>query len=433
MVRNDEDVPVTLVDLRDCGWEAIVQNNSHEGYVSLWQAFSNAAGAAVEKDELRKGKCLRLLANATSMMLSPASVTNPFKPMLLLSDGRRSALPSDFAPGDVKLLTHFLELIDNPWLKARLSDMAWLLLTPRDPRFALIAIEEYMRIPLELEAWIAGGDDCWRRAASIAMMLKRAGEKQLEAIESTVLSAFLRLEVNHGFMAFWLAEFLEKHRLGKAAAYAISERLHAIALALEMQNEFHASRGYFEQAAHWFLMLGDQKSSAQMLAGLAKVWEREGEAALSSETPSNMAASGFYEKAIQSYRRIPRALRDEHEVDKRIAELRFKLNKTGAEALGEMHVVSSDPIDIAEIIDHASNHVKGKSPLDALNALVTVMRQVSVISYVKDQNRDLRNFRYRHFFPGCTFRAMVELSQSGQGSGSETTALTTMPWHFTLK
>ncbi|MDR5792100.1 DUF4209 domain-containing protein [Caballeronia sp. LZ008] len=406
---HSENAPaMTLAEMRGCGWELIVKNNLCKGYTGLFQDFSNAATSAVGEKDLRKGECLRLLAHATSMMLAPMSINEPFRPMLSLTDGRRSALPSDFSIEDLSLLASFVDFVDNPWLRARLSDLAWLTLRPPNPKFALMAINAYVTIPLRLETWIAGGDDCWRRAVSLARMLRRTAEKDLQAIESAALARFLQLDASDGFMAFWLAEFMRQNRFGTAAAYAISESPGAIAFVLGEKNEFHASRTYFEEAEHWFSAMGDKNSSAQMLANLAKAWEAEADAALSSYVPSNMVAADFYEKAIQSYRRIPGALRGQHAVEKRIAEVHEKLTRAGAGALGEMHVLRSDPIDVTEIIDRATDLVKGKAPLDALNAFVNVTRGIGAEQLRKRSEQSLKEF------PLLSLFAAVYYSRDGR-------------------
>jgi hypothetical protein len=49
-----------------------------------------------------------------------------------------------------------------------------------------------------------------------------------------------------------------------------------------------------------------------------------------------MVAASFYESAIHKYRTIPKALRDPHNVEQRIVELRGLMNEAGESSLNEM-------------------------------------------------------------------------------------------------
>jgi hypothetical protein len=93
------------------------------------------------------------------MMLNPNSYNDPFKPFMIMND-RRSSLPIDFQQSDVVLFSEFVEDVDDPWLRARLADLVWLLVKPRSPKHALLAIDSYRQIPLDAETWIRDGHEC---------------------------------------------------------------------------------------------------------------------------------------------------------------------------------------------------------------------------------------------------------------------------------
>ena len=86
----------------------------------------------------------------------------------------------------------------------------------------------------------------------------------------------------------------------------------------------------------------------------------------------NLVANGFYEQAIQKYRTVERAFREQHNVDSRILELREELRKSGEASLSEMVSVSSGPIDISEMVEDAVRHVEGKTLPAAILALADV-------------------------------------------------------------
>src|SRR5262249_43969463 len=147
MERYPQDLKVEIEDFRTSPWKSAISSTEREGYPGMWRSLFAAAKAVIEGGRHTEGKALLLLADACSMMLNPSSTNEPFKPLMVI-DGRRSSLPEDFTQSDVELFALFAEEVDDPWLRARLADLVWLLKTPRDPEHALLAIDAYRVIPL---------------------------------------------------------------------------------------------------------------------------------------------------------------------------------------------------------------------------------------------------------------------------------------------
>ncbi|MDV7398650.1 hypothetical protein RZS08_45010, partial [Arthrospira platensis SPKY1] len=96
------------------------------------------------------------------------------------------------------------------------------------------------------------------------------------------------------------------------------------------------------------------------------------------EQPSNIVAAGFYEKAIQILRTIPKADRPALNIDGRIAELHKLLNEASELFLNEMSVFSSDGIDITKIVEAAKSAVSEKAPIDALKAFANLSQGMRI-------------------------------------------------------
>ena len=92
--RYPVDLPISAQDFADSGWKEAISGTPREGYPEMWQAFSTAARDAIEQSRHEQGKVLWLLADACSMMLSPSSPNEPFKPFAVFHD-RRSVVPDD--------------------------------------------------------------------------------------------------------------------------------------------------------------------------------------------------------------------------------------------------------------------------------------------------------------------------------------------------
>lgn len=336
----------------------------------MWQALSEAAKAAVESGRNSEGRVLWILSDACSMMLRPASLNEPFAPMVVM-DGRRSALPEDFLADEVSLLSEIYALIDDEKLKGRISDLVWLLERPRNPEAALAAIDSYRDIPMTTDSWVRDGRECWDRAIQLCIMLRAGAGERLKEIENAFTDRLAQSVITDGYLALWIAELLSKHRLG-GNSVLIAQTLERLAVGFSGANELHRSRDYFDAASDWYRIAKDESKSAEMIVRCAEGWVLEAESRISGASPSHMVAVTFFESAIKKYRSVPNRERPTHRVDEIVNLLRTRLNESGELSLGEMGVIKSEPIDISELVNQARDSVRGKSAVEALRAFSNV-------------------------------------------------------------
>jgi tetratricopeptide (TPR) repeat protein len=372
MERYPEQTTVTIEELRNSGWREALASGDRKGYFSMLQSLSAAADLAIGKGLLQEGSGLRLLADACSMMLTPSSINEPFKPSMVMK-GKRSSLPIDFQQ-DVDLFAAFAEEVDDPWLQGRLADLVWLLTKPGNPKHALLAIDAYRQLPLDSETWIRGSRECWQRAISLALMLKAGAGDRLKEIEATLIAAFESSKKEDGCLALELSGTLASRKLGHAHHPKIVAKLEALARAFDVDGNFDQARDYFDAASRWFQQTGNIDKAAAMTVCLAEGWVKEAVARLSCEQPSNTIAASCYENAIQTYRNVPRSERNAHRVDERIVELHKHLSDAGAKSLDEMEGITTPTIDISDIVELTINAVKGKPTLDALDTFANICR-----------------------------------------------------------
>ncbi len=371
--RYHEDLAISLEDFVGSGWKQTLDRESREGYPAMWQALSAAARSAIEQKRNKHGKVLWLLADACSMMLSPLSQNEPFKPFAVFHD-RRSVIPDDLLEADIQFFAEIVDSVDDDWLKARLADLIWLKGKPRNASFALQAIDAYRSIPLDANTWIHGGQDCWPRAIGLARMLKNGAGDRLEQMETSIVVAFNAATRADGFLALWLADLLKSNGIGRTLRVDIARKLEALAHEFDVEGDLHRAREYFSAAAEWHKVVPDEAKAAEMTVAVAEGWVKEAFARSASENPSHMTAASCYENAIQTYRTIPGAERATHNVDERIAELRIKLNDSGEKSLGQMGVIRTPGVDITQIVEHARKSVTGKSAQEALLAFANLHR-----------------------------------------------------------
>lgn len=371
--RYPADLVITPEHFSASGWKEALASASRDGYSSMWQSLSAAARTAIDEGRNEHGKVLWLLADACSMMLSPASLNEPFKPVAVFHD-RRSVIPDDLFEVDIEFFASIVADIDDIRLKARLADLVWLKKKPRDVSFALTSIDAYRAIPLDTETWIRDGRECWERAIRLARMLKAGAGDRVAQMEATIITAFNGAEANDGFLGLWLADLLKSNGLGRDHKAVVAQKLEDLAKAFDGEGDLHRSREYFSAAAEWFLLIPDESKAAEMTKSVAEGWVKEAIARTSTSSPSHMVAASFYENAIQTYRTIPRSERAVYQVDERIAELRTHLSDAGEKSLGEMGIIQSPGVDISQLVENARKYVSGKSAIDALNAFANLHR-----------------------------------------------------------
>lgn len=403
-LRYPADLLVTVEDFYACGWKEALQAIAPDdfGYSALWTALSKAARSAMESDRRTHAKVLWLLADASSMMLRPSSLTAPFKPFAVFHD-RRSALPEDFSEDDLSFFAELIEHIDHPLLKARLADLLWLVGKPRNVQHALAAIDSYRSIPLIPDIWIRDGQECWERALALALTLGKGSGDRIEDMLATMLDRLLSTSIQEPFFGVKLAKLLRSNRLAKRRGTEVAEKLEALALAFWQASDVFGARAYFEESALWFHWLGQQPKHAEMTVAQAETYVREAMFHTSGSAPSNMIANSLYEKAIQIYRDVPRKMRAAHRVEERVAELRTLQTQTGEQTLTEMGVIRSPGFDITELVEQARKATAGKEPIEALRSLANI-HPVEQVDNLRDNVIErMRQFPLQWIFASTTY------------------------------
>jgi hypothetical protein len=336
-------------------------------------------------------------------------------------DGKRSALPEDFEESDVDLLAQIAEEANEPLLQARLADLVWLLKRPRSYRHALLAIDAYRQTPLDLETWTRGGEDCWKRAISLCRTLRGGVGERIREIEAAVLLAFDTTNEEGGFFCFWLAQLMLRNGLGKEQQPVIAAKLECLGRTFDSLGELHRAREYFAASAKWYLRGNNATKATEMKVCVAEGWAKEAKGRISSDRPSHLVATDFYEKAIQVYRTIPKSARPIYRVEERIAELLRCMSEAGEKAVDEMKAITHPGIDITEIVDSARNAVRGKTVTDALYALSNIHPGFRVQELQDETERGLREFPLQALFSSThiSHDGRVIAKQLGMGFGDE--------------
>lgn len=364
--RYPKNLSISIEDFRRTQWKGIVQRTENEKGTSLWHSFSTAARQAIQDGNLTEGKVLWLLSDASSLSLDPESANEPFKPFMVLADGHRSVIPSDFESADVEFFYQIVDdVIDTPWLQARLAELIWLL-KPREFRFAIKAVEAYQKLPLTLDSWLGDGGKMWARALRLSMSLGQGAREKFLEIERVLLGALLASDQEDGFLGMWISDLLLRNRLSLPRQDEIAKKLETLGRLSDASGDHNRGREYFLAAEKWHSRGKNKPESCRMILFAADSLVKDAESRISGPSRSFMAAAGFLEKAIQTLRRIPRSERGALGVDAKIAQLHDRLTDAGERALLEMGQVTTHEFDISKMVESAKESVRNKPIKDAL-------------------------------------------------------------------
>ena len=358
-----------------CGWREVLDGVSDKGYTAASQALHEAARKAHDEDNQARGKVLRLLAEACSMMLSPEKRNDPFDPVWI-AGGTRSIISDDFTEAEIRFFDEIIESMDRPLLKGRLADLVWARNKSLGVKNALDAIDNYRQLPLDVDTWFSDGERCWQRAIDLSRMIGATSGDRLGQIETSIIQTLKSTTAEDKFFSYRLAHTLRSNGLGESDATMVAEKLESLAAEFADAGDFHASESFYCASANWYKLSGDNDKSIDMTVAQAEAFVDEASARLTSGGPSHGVAAGFVEDAIQVYRSIPHNDRDRHQVDQRLRDLGLRLNEYGKRALDEMATVSLPAIDVSDSIEQARDGVRGKSVEHALAAFAN-LHQIS--------------------------------------------------------
>lgn len=84
-----------------------------------------------------------------------------------------------------------------------------------------------------------------------------------------------------------------------------------------------------------------------------------------------LIAMNHLAKALQIFRRVPQALRDQLGITQVYEQLRSQIAEAGSLTVETMYTISTGPVDISKLVAMALEETNGKSALTALRALTT--------------------------------------------------------------
>ena len=358
---------VTTDDFAAVDLEAPIRESTKVDCHSLGFLYASAAAVPPEDahDETRL-RAYRLLASVALMHFKPEDRTEPYGPDHVFGD-RRGIIPSDLRGDQSDVFAEIATNIQNPGLKARLSDVAWHN-NRQLPAIAGQAIDAYcdaVQAVLDGTAQFShqsktassrDGSKMLRRASQIA---NATGWKDPQAarlralIRDVILDAFGRND-HRGFLN------VGELSLQFGAEKPVTIAANAEALAVANDPDPHTSRELWELAAFAHRQSGNDRERDRCLVRAAECHVKLAEA----DGAQGMVASAHFMNAIEALRRVPGTR-------ERRQELETRLRDAQASIRDEMGVIST-PVDLTPLVTETRRLVGGLGLAQALAEFATL-------------------------------------------------------------
>lgn len=357
----------TVDDLRDVDLEAPLAGAvvvECRELSDLYRAATTPDDGSAEIEDTPSNRVFSLLSAVTGMYFKPEDRNEPFGPMVVLADGRRSPAPSDFRQC-VDLLAEMAARATNPVLRARLCDLCWHLDRKRG-KLALAAVTSYVEIVQKTHtgelkhrfmeengALHHESKDLLRRALLIG---RAVGWDKAETLAARDLAKTLREQAfakNEPVPIHWFSE-LDLH-FGVSDPADVATRLDDVLAAPTKEGSGSHDRvelWRLAARAHHAAKSEDDKNRCLGEAAEALVADAE------AQQHSAMLASHLLSAAIAQLHGIP------GKKERRTA-LRHKLIDVQGRVPDEMSSFTQE-LDLREIAESVQTAVSGKSLLDKL-------------------------------------------------------------------
>lgn len=302
-----------------------------------------------------------ILSDACSMCIVKGGLN--YDAHIKLCTGARSAILQDFTGETARVLLGIFGKIENPLLKARISDVLWLnrkLTKFEKPlRFATAALDGYCAISVSVNDLEHGSRKIFERAIALALSLKKSGEIYLNKLRAKLIdickASYNNLKNNamiHASSIIFHSNLPMEEEdltklLGLLECYVHQDGLHM----------FKVNDGY-DLLIDWCGRLARKNDVDRCLFEKAEFNRRIGDQ-MRNEQADFGIVSGRYEDAQRCYDKLPRRFKQAHNVQSAVRELRKSLNGVRQDMCANMQHFRSKPIDLRKQIGVAKRKVQG--------------------------------------------------------------------------
>lgn len=356
-----QNISLSVEDLDNSEWQTAISDCAQKDCGYYVTRFASKAREALSSGNNVNAEVFTLLDAACSLYFRLDNISEPFGPMFVFGN-QRSAILEDFGDLQLEIFNKWIPVINEPEIRARLSDIVWL--RQHDYRTAQSAVDAYLESASILEnpeQWSTGYERI-ERALQISAQLGRKTvhfRRTITYIEE-VLDKYQGTDPL--FFSERLMNLLIEYGQGDVQKYVSLAEI--AALRGETEQNWHKARSYWEIISKWHLKDKNLDAIHRARLRLAETYVHEAETATSRPDASYLVASKLLQQGIEAFRRAGNS-------QDKINELHKLLLDYQAKSLNEMKPISAQ-IDIQEIVEQSRKRVAGKPITEALFELAFI-------------------------------------------------------------
>lgn len=199
-------------------------------------------------------KILFLLAKICSPILNLESRNDPFQPFMTWGN-ERSFLPIDLNDEEILYLSSIVDEELPPILKARIADILWTYLKPKNKKYSEIAIENYISMDVFKDFFQPDIYVFWERAAMLAKQAKN--NSLIKKIKLKLLEEIENPSKNWDFHLRKIVQIFMRTELDKSLYHGFAEKLLEKQQEFNHEQQFNIVEKYLSLAAELFQKTND--------------------------------------------------------------------------------------------------------------------------------------------------------------------------------
>ena len=410
----------TAADLNEVDVNHLVEGVRSADQHELASLFAQAAAAQPDTPAER---IYALIGTVMGMHFKPQE-HEPFGPMAVF-DGRRSPIPSDFAPF-IDLLQEIAERLRHPLMQAWMGDVCWLNDLKRG-RIAKVAIEKYLQVVTDVRNGnlafphdtLGRGElshdsrDLLTRALAIA---RRTGWNSDQAqMARDACSALRAAAMASGDLVpiLWFSQLDQQHRITDPAVLAESLKTLLETHSPGTPVDDHTAVALWKLTARAFNAAGNEIERDGCLVAASQVHMRSADTAV-----SKLLAITHISDAIQVIHGIrgQDALRDKYR--EKLAQAQLNV--------GDEMTTFSQSLDLEEIAAKHEMRFQDLTLSESLFTLVALTQSPQPEKLIEDAREAIREYPLSAFFPAMHMDhegKVVHRTAFDDGDGADSPAI----------
>ncbi len=363
-----EQPSLTAEDFLSFDIGALLASAARQDCGSYYPLFLGRAAEGREASDVTGERVFTFLGDACSLVLTPESRNQPFRPLFSSTTASSPAL-HDLPIDALNAVVAVVPAITDPELRARMADIAWIRLS--DHKMAQIAISAYIESSDQLSA-----ESYWflsikrlRRAMNLAASLGSGGGEALSKVTArleTLISGSTGVNERRFVPAHAMKVLLDS---GQGDGPLQSKVCEQYATELELAGNWFGAETYWNLKARWDGVVGDSEGRQKSLKRSAETHARQAQVRLTANPPDYLGAAHFLRGAFEAMRQMGESERAE--------QLHALLIDTQAKSLSQMSTLSHE-VDVSDTVKRSKSAVSGKNFLDAVLTLVTMIHPPQV-------------------------------------------------------